>query len=153
MFQEAEKALRFYRNIPDVKVSEKGSNLLEEEMMKLKTRLDNESNKNADNGNGTDKSLKWSDFTTKVARKAILIGVVLSAMNQYCGIPAILAYAAYVFEDAGSNLSPNMSAMIIGIIQVIGNCVATHLVDRSGRKVRINDSVNSGNFPLWKKIE
>lgn len=58
-------------------------------------------------------------------------------MNQFTGVVAMLSYTAYVFDEAGSNLSPNMSAIVIGVIQVIGNCLATNLVDRSGRKVTI----------------
>lgn len=105
--------------------------------MKLRTRSNNESNNNPSNNNGKDQSLKLSDFTTKVARKALLIGLFLSAMNQFSGVPAILAYAAYVFQDAGSNLTPNMSALVIGVLQVLGNCVVTYLVDKAGRKVKI----------------
>lgn len=84
---------------------------------------------------GQSNSLKWSDFTTTIARKAIIIGVVLVSMNQLTGVAAILAYTAYVFREAGSNLSPNLSAIVIGVILVIGVIISLSLVDRLGRKV------------------
>lgn len=33
-------------------------------------------------------------------------------------------------------MSPNMSAIVVGVIQLVGSYVATNLVDRAGRKVR-----------------
>lgn len=45
-------------------------------------------------------------------------------------------YTASIFEESGSNMSPNMSAIVVGVIQLIGSYAATNLVDRAGRKVR-----------------
>lgn len=39
-----------------------------------------------------------------------------------------------IFEEAGSSLSPNVSAIIVGSIQVVGVYCSTVLVDRAGRK-------------------
>lgn len=57
------------------------------------------------------------------------------ALNQFCGCFAMLIYTATIFQKSGSNLSPNMSAIIVGVIQVIGSYVTTALVERAGRKV------------------
>lgn len=46
------------------------------------------------------------------------------------------AYIANIFQESGSNLSPNISAIVVGIIQLVGSFASTFLVDRSGRKVR-----------------
>lgn len=75
-------------------------------MKKLKTTL---SDAHLDASDDT--SLNWSDFTTKIARKAILIGVVLVAMNQFTGVVAMLSYTGYIFEEAGSDMSPNRAAV------------------------------------------
>lgn len=127
--QEAENSLRFYQNIQN---TEEDRQLLDLEMNKLRVTL-----ADVDSESGKDQSLKWTDFTTKVAQKALLIGVVMVSMNQLTGVVAMLSYTATIFEEAGSSIPPNMSAIIIGIIQVIGNCIATYLVDRSGRKVAL----------------
>lgn len=50
------------------------------------------------------------------------------------GVYALLSYASMVFHSAGSSLSPNVSAIIVGAIQVVGVYVSTLLVDRAGRK-------------------
>lgn len=47
----------------------------------------------------------------------------------------MLNYTATIFEEAGSNLSPNMSSVVIGVIQIIGCYVSTLLIDKAGRKM------------------
>lgn len=46
------------------------------------------------------------------------------------------SYTANIFAEAGSTMSPNMSAIVVGVIQLFGSYAATNLVDRAGRKVR-----------------
>lgn len=84
---------------------------------------------------GAESKLRWSDFTTRVARKAMVIGLVLATLNQLCGCFAMINYTAQIFQESGSDLSPNASAIVIGIIQLFGAYVSTILVDRAGRKV------------------
>lgn len=79
-------------------------------------------------------ALNLSDFKSKSARRAMAIGVVLVALNQFCGCFAMLNYTATIFKESGSNMSPNMSAIVVGVIQLAGSYVSTFLVDRSGRK-------------------
>lgn len=47
----------------------------------------------------------------------------------------MMNYTASMFEDSGSSLSPNVSSIIVGLIQVLGSYVSTLLVDRLGRKI------------------
>lgn len=84
----------------------------------------------------SDDSLKWSDVTTNPGRKALIIGIVLSALNQFCGCFAMLNYTASIFKEAGSTMSPNMSAIFVAVIQLLGSYIATNLVERAGRKVQ-----------------
>lgn len=72
---------------------------------------------------------------TPVARKAFLISIVLMALNQFCGCFAMLHYTASIFKESGSNLSPNMSAIVVGVIQLAGAYCSTFLVEKAGRKV------------------
>lgn len=81
------------------------------------------------------RSLKWCDLTTRPGSKALTIGIVLILLNQFCGIFAMLNYTATIFDEAGSAMHPNISAIVIGIIQLFGSYAATNLVDRAGRKV------------------
>lgn len=80
-------------------------------------------------------TLKFSDFTTKTARKALILGIVLIGLYVWNGIYGLSAYIANIFELTGSTLSPNMSTIVIGIVQVIGTCVGAATCDRFGRKV------------------
>lgn len=86
---------------------------------------------------GAESKLCWSDFTSIVARKAMLIGLMLAILNQLCGCFALINYTATICQESGSNLSPNASAIVIGAIQFFGAYVSTLLVDRAGRKVNI----------------
>ena len=67
----------------------------------------------------------------------MITGIVLVVLYIYSGITPMTFYTATIFQDTGSNLSPNMSAIVIGVIQLIGTCVATDLVERVGRKVSL----------------
>lgn len=50
------------------------------------------------------------------------------------GTYALVSYASMIFDEAGSSVSPNISAIIVGCIQVVGVYCSTILVDRAGRK-------------------
>lgn len=56
-------------------------------------------------------------------------------LNQLNGAFAMLTYTATIFEESGSNLTPNMSAIVIGLIQLFGTYISTNLVEKMGRKV------------------
>lgn len=87
----------------------------------------------------SENSLKWSDLTKPPAPKSLIIGIVLSGLNQFCGCFAMMNYTANVFEEAGSNLSPNVSAIVVGTIALLGSYTSTSLVDRAGRKVNYSN--------------
>lgn len=46
----------------------------------------------------------------------------------------MLSYASTIFDEAGSSLSPNASAIIVGVIQLVGVYISILVVDRAGRK-------------------
>lgn len=81
------------------------------------------------------RTIEWSNYTTKPALRAIIIGLVLVILNTSNGVIAIMTYITYLFKDIGSNLSPNESGIVASAIQFIGVCIATQLVDHIGRKV------------------
>lgn len=106
--------------------------LLESEMSKLKDTIGSGESEKCD-----ENSLKWSDITTNPGKKAMIIGIILAALNQLCGCFAMLQYTANIFKDAGSNMSPNMSAIFVGVIQLLGSYAPAYLVEKAGRKVII----------------
>jgi MFS family permease len=84
---------------------------------------------------GPSKKFSLNDLGDVHARKAILFGVVLVALNQLCGYFAMLNFTATIFAGSGSTLSPEISSIIVGVIQVIGAIVCVFLVERAGRKL------------------
>lgn len=109
--------------------SARDDKLVAYEIDKLKNNI------SAEQKHGEENSMKWSDLTAKPVQRAMTIGVVLVALNQFSGCVALLNYTATIFQEAGSNMSPNDSAIVVGAIQVFGTIIAANLVDRAGRKV------------------
>ncbi|KDR14605.1 Solute carrier family 2, facilitated glucose transporter member 8 [Zootermopsis nevadensis] len=68
-------------------------------------------------------------------RRALIIGVVLAANLQFCGIFAILSYTVNIFQAAGSDLSPNSATILIGSLQLAGSYASSLLIDKAGRKI------------------
>lgn len=69
------------------------------------------------------------------ARKAFAIGMFLMFLHEFCGCFTMINYTATIFADSGSKIAPNLAAIIVAIVQLIGTMVSTKLVDRAGRKV------------------
>lgn len=71
----------------------------------------------------------------KRARKAIIIGIFLIGLEQFSGCFAMLFLVASVFKNAGATaISPELSTIIVGLIQLVGAYGSTFTVDRIGRK-------------------
>lgn len=126
--QDAENSIRFYQN---TRGKENENETIQSEIDKLRAALSSETTKSCE------KSFRLSDLMTNPARKALTIGVFLTALNQFSGCCAMLFYIATIFALSGSHLSPNMSAILVGAIQLVGVACANQLVDRAGRKVII----------------
>lgn len=63
----------------------------------------------------------------------ICMGILVA--NVLCGAFTMVNYTGKIFAASGSKLPPSESAVIVGIIQLIGTYMATLFVDRVGRKV------------------
>lgn len=78
---------------------------------------------------------------TKAAKKSIIIGTVLVALEQFTGTFALLFYTASIFKKSGATtISPEIATIIVGVIQLVGAYVSTFMVDRAGRKILICSS-------------
>jgi len=65
----------------------------------------------------------------------LLLGVVLAAFQQWCGINVIFNYAEEVFTSAGYNVNEMfMNIVITGSINLVFTIVAMGMVDKIGRR-------------------
>ncbi|XP_067007506.1 facilitated trehalose transporter Tret1 isoform X2 [Anabrus simplex] len=74
-------------------------------------------------------------FSTKAAKKAMLISMGLMLFQQLSGVNAVIFYAGQIFTDAGSSLDSDISAIIVGVVQVLATFVSSMVVDRLGRRI------------------
>lgn len=109
---EAEKSIRFYKNLRSPATDQK---IVDMEIERMRRTLENSEQKNA-----SQSSFQWSDFGRNPGRKALIIGIVLAALNHITGSYALLNYTSLIFEASGSIMNPNESSLIVGIIQLIG---------------------------------
>lgn len=76
----------------------------------------------------------FSLFKSKGTIKALIVGIGLMIGQQFCGIMAIITYTVSIFQQSGSSLTPYMSAIVVGSLQLCSAWASTILVDRTGRK-------------------
>lgn len=108
--------------------------LLEIEMNKIKWIVNENQNQT---GSSMAHSLRLSHFTTKIAGKAFAIAIVLVNLSTCTGPSTMFIYATLVFKETGSSLPPNVSTIVLGVVNLAGVLMALLLVDRIGRKVLI----------------
>ena len=67
--------------------------------------------------------------------KILLIGIVIAAFQQWCGINVIFNYAQEIFSAAGYGVSDILFNIVItGVINVLFTIVGMYTVDRLGRR-------------------
>lgn len=78
-----------------------------------------------------------SDLPTvePVARKGMIIGIVLACLSQLCGSYLFITYGSTIFEKSGTNLSKNASSIILAVVQVFGTVASAKFVETQGRKI------------------
>lgn len=81
------------------------------------------------------KKFSFKDLSGKHSRKVLVYGTVLMALNQFCGCFPMMNFTKTIFEQSGSTLSPNISSIIVGVVQCFGAFLCTFLVERAGRKI------------------
>ena len=77
----------------------------------------------------------FKDLTGKHSRKVLFYAFMLVALQQFCGGFPMLNFTATIFQESGSTLSPNISSIIVGVVQILGAIICTFLVERAGRKM------------------
>ncbi len=114
----------------------------------------------------------WSLFKeNKNVRRAVYLGMLLQAMQQFTGMNVILYYAPQIFKHAGfaSTEQQMIATVICGATNVLATLIAMKTVDNSGRKpiLKIGFAgialgtfllgvclymINSGFNPLWISV-
>lgn len=67
-------------------------------------------------------------------RKPIMLAVMVAGFNQLSGINAFLYYLNDIFSRSSTALSPDVQAIIIGIVNGVFTFIGMLLIDRLGRK-------------------
>lgn len=71
----------------------------------------------------------------KAVRPAILVGVVLAAFQQLCGINVVFNYTSTIFESVGADLDRQLlETVAIGVVNLLFTLLAMWQVDKLGRR-------------------
>ncbi|KPJ07673.1 Facilitated trehalose transporter Tret1 [Papilio machaon] len=68
--------------------------------------------------------------------RAFRITLTITLARELCGCLAVLHFASLIFNQASGSwvLNANQQATLLGVVQLIGSCTASTLVERTGRK-------------------
>ncbi|CAG9824716.1 unnamed protein product [Phaedon cochleariae] len=87
-------------------------------------------------------------FKTRAVRRGLLIGVGLKLAQNFAGVVVIMSFLGPMFNDAGTRLSGNSVAILVGIVKIITFLVTSFTVEKvirssieqSNIEARSNDS-------------
>lgn len=78
---------------------------------------------------------QWNHLANPLFKKALLVGIGLSILQQLTGINAILYYAPEIFKSLGSSADVSLlETSILGVVNLIFTLLAIRWVDKMGRK-------------------
>ena len=78
---------------------------------------------------------QWKQLVNPIFKKALLVGIGLSVLQQLTGINAILYYAPEIFKSLGSSTDVSLlETSILGVVNLIFTLLAIRFVDKMGRK-------------------
>lgn len=79
--------------------------------------------------------VSYKDVFAKSVRPAVIVGIVLAAFQQLCGINVVFNYTSTIFESVGANVDRQLfETVAIGFVNLIFTLVAMWQVDRLGRR-------------------
>ncbi|XP_055296009.1 facilitated trehalose transporter Tret1-like [Sitodiplosis mosellana] len=133
--QSAEKSLKYYKGCTGETDREKTHLKSEFERMKLLE----EERKNCP-------KLQLKDFCNWSAFKGI---VTCMAMSWFTSESLFISYASMIFKISQSAFSPDISAIILAIVQIIGGLTSTQIGDAFGRKTILFTSLLGLAFGLF----
>ncbi|XP_055681865.1 facilitated trehalose transporter Tret1-like [Lutzomyia longipalpis] len=122
---EAEKSLRFFRGFS------------RDDQVKLEF----ESLKSSVAATSTKTSITIQDFKPTTTRKALFISYIILCGRNMSGYFPLMNYTVSIFEQAGTEIDPHISAIIVAVIQLAGNIVSAYYTDKSGRRILLIPSL------------
>lgn len=79
--------------------------------------------------------MSYKAVFAKSVRPAVIVGIVLAAFQQLCGINVVFNYTSTIFESVGANLDRQLfETVAIGFVNLIFTLVAMWQVDKLGRR-------------------
>ena len=101
--------------------------ITEEEVAQVQTEIQNSLHEEDKN--------QWKHLVNPIFKKALLVGIGLSILQQLTGINAILYYAPEIFKSLGSAADVSLlETSTLGVVNLIFTLLAIRLVDKMGRK-------------------
>ncbi|MCB0753237.1 MAG: sugar porter family MFS transporter, partial [Ignavibacteriae bacterium] len=95
----------------------------------------NEFNNISESLKNTEDKIDYGFLFSLKMRKVLIIGIVLAAFQQWCGINVIFNYAEEVFEAAGFGVSDILFNIVLtGSVNLVFTLVAIYTVDIWGRR-------------------
>lgn len=82
------------------------------------------------------------------ALRALIIGPTLMAISQFSGSFVLVNFAVTIFRDSGSDIDPNVSAIVMAVLQIFGAYMTSAVIDKVGRKVLLIISAMGTAFGL-----
>jgi MFS transporter, SP family, xylose:H+ symportor len=80
-------------------------------------------------------NVSYKAVFAKSVRPAVIVGIVLAAFQQLCGINVVFNYTSTIFESVGANLDRQLfETVAIGFVNLIFTLVAMWQVDKLGRR-------------------
>jgi len=77
----------------------------------------------------------WRELLAPGVRMTLIIGIVITFLQQWAGINAITYYAPKIFQSSGASLhSSFLDTVFLGLVNVAFTAVALLLMDRVGRR-------------------
>lgn len=74
-------------------------------------------------------------FRSKGLAKAFVISLGLVCLQQTAGINAVISYLQTIFSAAGSAIAPEISSIVVSLVQVVTVGFSTAVVDKLGRRI------------------
>lgn len=65
--------------------------------------------------------------------RIVILGILLQALQQFCGMNAFMYYSGQIFHAAGFQ-DPAIATVVVGLVNVLTTLIAIKLVDKIGRK-------------------
>lgn len=73
-------------------------------------------------------------FMTRSGRKAIILSLIITITQHLSGVSIVLSFMGPLIKEASSNLSENISTIIIGAANIPVSILALFLIEKQGRR-------------------